>query len=149
MANLVEQINDAITSIVATEVGTGYSELAYIWDINKNTFNGTQKRYGVKPGAISTSISITKHYTAEQEFIITLTDSFNDRDGDSGSRASIFTIYDKLDLILKAIINQKAGLPGIVFNFPSYDIPEIEIDEEQKIIILNASISVMYRQALN
>ena len=148
MSNIVEQINDSITSLVATELGVNYSPLAYIYNIIKNTANGTNKAYGVKPGVIAPSISITKFYTAEQEFVLTLTDQFNDRDGDEGTRASVFELYSKIDDILKVLVNTKAGLPSIVLNIPSFAIAEIEIDEEEKIIILNATFSVKYRQSL-
>lgn len=59
--NIVEQINDAITSKVSTILGGTYSQLQWIINPEKNNFKGNAKRYGVRPLAASSKEGILRY----------------------------------------------------------------------------------------
>ena len=151
MANIVEQINDAIKSQVSTTLGASYSELDYVIDVAMNDFRNETKRYGVRPkfGADDFAGGIKGHYNANQEFEVILTHDYVNRDSDEDQRAKQFILLDAVDSILKDILLSKAGLPAIILNISAFIIEEPEFLDEDNLSVQRISFNVKYRQALN
>lgn len=148
--NIVEQINDGITTVVTSSLGVGYSELSYLIDVEKNNYKSNAKRYGVRPLGANTVDSITRVYTVDHTFQIVLThDYFSNPSNDQDQRDKTFLLFDKLDEIMKNLFINKAGLPSIVLNIDSVSIIQPEYIEDDKVVILRADFNVKYRQAVN
>ena len=74
MANLVEQIKDAIDAEVRTQTGlTTTDRLRKFFDIEQSDRRTIRNGYAVRPLAASTSDGIIKNYTLSQEFEVILT----------------------------------------------------------------------------
>lgn len=148
--NIVEQINDGITTVVTSSLGVGYSELSYLIDVEKNNYKSNTKRYGVRPLSGSTTSGITRNYTLDHSFQIILThDYFSNPSNDQDQRDKTFLLLDKLDEIMKNLFINKAGLPSIVLNIDSVSIAEPEYFDEEKVVVLRADFNIKYRQAVN
>lgn len=148
--NVVEQINDAITTEVSTTLGVNYAELNYLLDVEKNNFVSNAKKYGVRPLSASTTEGVTRFYTLDHAFQVILTHDYaphpaNDQD----QRDKTFLLFDKLDDLMKNLFKNKAGIPNIILNIDSVSIAEPEYFDEQKVLVLRADFNVKYRQALN
>ncbi len=150
MSNIVEQINDGLTSLIATELGATYSELDFVFDITRNNLRNSVKRYGVMPAFAANSITITKNYSADHEFQVILVERYVNKDKtDSGQKAKLFEMYDSMDTILKKIYLSKVGLPAIVLSVGDFILEAPEFIEEDKVAVLRATLTVKYRQALS
>jgi hypothetical protein len=148
--NIVEQINDGITTVITTTLGVTYSELSYLINVEKNNFKANTKRYGVRPLAANTTEGITRVYTVNHSFQVILThDYFSNPSNDQDQRDKTFLLYDKLDEIMKNLFINKAGLPSIVLNIDSVSIAEPEYFDDEKVLVLRADFNVKYRQAVN
>lgn len=148
--NIVEQINDGVTSEVASALGAGYSELSYLLDVQKNNFKTNTKRYGVRPLSGSTASGVTRQYTLDHSFQVILThDYFSNPSNDQDQRDKTFLLFDKLDEIMKNLFINKAGLPSIILNIDSVSIAEPEYFDEEKVVVLRADFNIKYRQAVN
>ena len=149
MSTLVEQINDSITSLIATELGATYSELEYVLDVSQNAFDLTNKKYGVRPLFANSVEGVTKVYTLDQDFEIILTDEFvNSGVDDTAQREVAFSLYDKMSEIFKAIYLTKAGVPSIVLIVNSITMSEPEYLTDE-VAILRAIVRIKYREAIN
>lgn len=150
MSNLVEQINDSLTSILATEAGAGYEELDYIINISKNAWDRNKDRYGVRPLDASTAAGVTNVYTLDHDFEIILTSEYvNSGVDDVDQREKTFVLYDKMDEFYKAAYLRKAGLPSIVLYVSEIDMDEPEYLEDNQVVVLRASVTIKYRNAIN
>ncbi len=146
MANIVEQINDALTSRVSTTLGVTYSELNFLTEVDKNNFKSNAKRYGVRPLSGESVAGITRVYTLDQEFEILLThDWVPNPSNDQDKRDKAFLLLDKMDAIMKDIFLSKATLPNIILNIDniSLDEPDYEIDN---VVVIRAQFNIKYRQ---
>jgi len=150
MSNLVEQINDSLTSEIATALGATYSELDFIWDVSKNRFNQNEKRYGVRPMAMESTNQINKKYSVDQGFEVIVTTDYYNREDDESQRAAVFEVYDQMDIIIKNIHKKKAGLPSLVFNTMPFSVDEIEFleDDGSTVAVLRAQFIINYRADL-
>lgn len=146
--NIVEQINDGISTRMATVLGGTFSELNFLIDIEKNNFKSNSRRYGCRPLAGSSTSGITNHYTLDQEFEVFLSHEYivnpsNDQD----LRDQTFFLYDKYDELLKDLFTSKAGLPNIILNIDSISLSEPDYSVKD-LVILRGQFNVKYRQAV-
>ena len=107
MSNIVEQINDAIEARLTAVLGAEWKELDYKYDVEQNTFRGNKKRFGVVPAPAFRASGVTRSYTADHDFRVTLTtDYLTSNSNDDSKQASVFLLYDKLDdIIVDIFIN--------------------------------------------
>lgn len=150
MSDLVEQVNIAMTAIVAAQAGVEYTELDYILDVEKNSFDRTGKRYGVRPIGGRTASGVTRNYTIDQEFQVILTNEYvNSGVDDVDQRDKTFELYDIMDEIFKAVFYQKMGITNIILNIDNLDLFEPEYLALNNVVVLRASIRVKYRNLIN
>lgn len=149
MANVVEQINNAITSRVTNVLGSTYSQLDYILDVSKNQFFGNKRRFGVRPLSGASVIGVTRQYTIDQEFEIIITHDFVNVTNDSDQRAKQFILYDQMDSIFVDLFLTKANIPNIILNIEAITLGEPEFNLDESLAVLRSQIVVKYRQALS
>jgi len=148
VANLVEQINDALESVIAAELGSDYKELAWKLLLDKNNFRGSTKRYGVRPlGGVSVG-GVLKSYTIDQPFEVILTHDFVNQGGDTDQQEKSFLLFDKMDSILKKIIQTKAGIPAVVVNIEGFTLRDPEFFELEHVAVQRMPVTVKYRGSL-
>ena len=149
MSNIVEQINDAVKTQVSTTLGGTFSELPYTFDVSKNNIRDFVKGFGVRPVNAIRASTVTKVYTADQEFEIILTDKFANRSNDANQKAVVFDLFDKMDDILVQLFLSKGGLAAIIYNIDPFTIDEPEfLDEQNSIVVQRMRITVKYRNAI-
>ena len=150
MANIVEQINDSLLTEIAAAVGSTFSQLDYVHNVEKNQFRNQEKRFGVRPlGGIQVS-GVTREYTIDQEFELILTTDYLDRDGnaDLDQVAQSLLLCDKMDDILVRILRTKVGIPTIVMAVSGFTLDDPVFIEEAKVVVQTTRVTVRYRQSL-
>jgi hypothetical protein len=149
MSNYVEQILTETKALIATELGSDYQELQYIYELEKNTVRGARLAYGVRPLAADTAESVTRVYTLDHVFEVILTDTFARGDNDSQRETALNTMYDKSDEIFKELVNHKINLASFVLNIFNPSLSDPEFLDDNKMIVLRMQYIVKYRSDLN
>ncbi len=147
--NVVEQINNAMKTRIASLLASPWAELNYVLDVGKNEFKGNTKRYGVRPLNGDTVSGVTRHYTINQDFEVILThDYIPHPTNDVDQRAKTFLLYDKMDVIFKDLFCSKANLNTIILNIEELNMAEPEYSLAENVVVLRALFTVKYRQAV-
>ena len=145
MANKVEQIVTAIEAQIATTLSE-YTALNYVNDIEKNSFVGNKKKYGVKPLGLDRAAGVTRSHTVDQIFQVILTDDYtNSPANDESARSKIYSLFDKMNDLEKQFFKSKIGLTSIVLFMNLTSIEDPEVLEENKVIALRGNFLVKYR----
>jgi len=148
MSNLVGAIIAGMKSTISTTLGSTYSELRYIYDMEKNDSRTSKLSFGVKPLAADPAESLLRSFTLDQGFEILLADTVPRTHDDVQREEALVVIYDKADDIFKAMVNTKIGIPGIVLNINGPSLSEPEIFESNTIILVRMGVIVKYRSQL-
>ena len=148
MATIVQQINDAVETRLDSLLGSEYSPLDYYIDIESNHFKGARKRYSVRPVSGVSTDSITKVYTMNHDWEITVTHDYINKRSDADQREKTFILYDKMDDIVRDLHTSKAGLPSVVMNIEAVTYDEPEFLDEHNVAILRGFFTIKYRNAL-
>ena len=150
MANLVEQIKDAIDAEVRTQTGlTTTDRLRKFFDIEQSDRRTIRNGYAVRPLAASTSDGVIKNYTLSQEFEVILTKAIPRQADDDDAQEAMYSMYDSADEILKAVLNSQLGIPTIILSATDPAISEFEILGDGQFAVLRIQFTVKYRTALN
>ena len=148
MSNLVEQIIEAAELEVKKE--TAYSELKYVYDLEKNDDLKNSSRFGVRPLEAPQVAGLNKVYTVDQVFNVVLVTAYKNKPQDDiDLRQSIKELYNKMDEVIKAFHLNKLGLNSIVLSINLSSINEPEIFEENKIVALSADFIIKYRNTVD
>ena len=147
MSTIVRSVYDALKSQVSTTLGSEWTELKFIFDIEKNDQRDLAKGYAIEPLSAINNPSILKTYTLDQGFQITLTRSnareINDTDLIEGI---LDDLYDEASEIFKAVLNTQLGIPTIVMSVsnPNMDAPEFLASAA----VLRIQVDVKWREQL-
>jgi hypothetical protein len=147
MANLVEQITNAIEAKIVTLV-TNSVKLSHTIEIDKNNFQRNKNRHGVRPLSAANPININGCVVLEQPFQVILTEGYINRGGnDSKQETARDLLYNRIDTVMKDLLQSKIGLSFVVnVGFISLNSPEYL--EEDSIAILRGDFTLLYAQAL-
>lgn len=141
MTSIVSQVYTNLKSLVAAQ--TTYTELSHVFNLSKNRFKTPCGRYGV---LIRDTIEVqgsTQRLTHDRRFSVILINSYvTDSVDDSSIVQKQITLIGEFDKIYKEAINTKLGLPSIVMNISTFDISEPIIVEEEKLIMIEGSVTV-------
>lgn len=148
MANVVQQINDAMETQIATSVGAGWNKLSYIFNVENNHFRTNNQRYGSRPLSASNVPGVTRQYTVDHIFEIILTTDYVNKQSEDSQKAAVFTLFDKMSDILVDIIKGKIGIPNIVLNIEPFAHLEPEFLEEDNVVVQRTQVTIRYREAL-
>lgn len=144
--DIVQQITDGMTLEIATTLGATYKELPYIYDVAKNNFRTSKSRYGVRPLSTSEINGVVKATTHTQAFEVVLTEGYIESAiGDSKIQQMALLAFENMYTLYQQIVKSKAGIPNSVLLVGDLAISEPEILEEDKVLILRASINILYR----
>lgn len=149
MANIVEQIIGESKTLIQSELGAGYQELQFIYNVEKNSLRGAKLAWGVRPLEASPAATVVRVYTLDHVFEIILTDTFARGDNDSQREEALNTMYNKADEIFKNLVNHKINLPSLVLNIEEPSLAEPEFLDDHKFVILRMQYVIKYRSNLN
>lgn len=144
--NQVSTLVSSLESLVSTTLGSGYSKLNFVYDLSKNKWSTSGKRYGVIPLSIEQGDDIIGVNTFNQTFTITITDQWavNQID-DLSTQAVILGLYTACHDILDAINDTKAGAPQLVVIVNSSSIDEPEFFQADRVVAVTITINLKYR----
>lgn len=147
-SNIIQTLITNIGTQIGTVLGSTYSALDFVNDVSRNSFKGSNKRYGVLSGSAIESQGTLRHINIDQIFKIKLTDSYSNQQlNDTNLRSCINLLSDKALDVYKQLVSSRCGDSNvlIVSDFNMSD-PEILVDE--KVVIINFEIKVKYRYSL-
>jgi hypothetical protein len=140
----VSSILTSLKSSVGDVLGSGWSELNHVYNLEDNSFRTGDNRFGV--GALSgDSVSGTnKAITLDFGFFVVLTNSFVNRSSDANEREALSVIYDQFDSINENVFQKKLNNANIlVVQDISYDEP-LKVD--RGVISVRVNFTVKYRR---
>jgi len=139
----ISTIFAGVKTAVTASVGSGFAPLSHVADLEKNTFTGSEKRWGVIPAAATEYVGNTSANTIAQGFRLILTDGFVTSEyGDSAVVDKSVTLMGALEDVYKHIILTKAGAPGVVMFVGNFSVSEVLVWWERKIIVVEATFDV-------
>lgn len=148
MANVAD-ITASLKTLTATFLGASFSELAHATIVEKNTFKGGKKRYGVLPKEIDQVVGVTCYLTVDQAFEVILTDSYGGKAlADADKQTKTIDLQDLMFDLYADIVKAKAGSPGIVIHIDDLSIAAPEYLEDDHIVKITASMNIKYRTQL-
>lgn len=149
MIDTMREIRDALELEIASELGASYKKLAYLEEVEKNSFRTNEKRYGVRALSANEVPGVTKNVHITQTFEIVLTQAYlNSNLDDLGQ---IEKAYDNQRIVLdlyKRFVNNKGGLPLKILNIQNLSVAEPEYLVEEKVAVQRATIDITYRFSL-
>lgn len=150
MANdVMRDITNSFNAEIQAELGTGYKKLAYVEDVAKNSFRTNTDRYGTRALAVNQLPGVTKFVTLQQDFEVVLTRGYVESSISDDSQ-----VDDALDLraelldVYKRLVNNRGGLPNTIILITDLAVGEPEYLEDDKVVIIRASMQVQYRYSL-
>lgn len=149
MNTIVRDIRDSLENILATELGSDYKKLAYVFEIEKNNWKQGANGYGVKPGFKQELPGVTKYATYNQTFEIIITKRYQSQSiSDSKTMEDFLDMDEQIMAIYREILNTQAGLPGVVLNATNLTTDVPEILEEDNVVVIRATVDCLYRLTL-
>lgn len=149
MIDSIRDIRDAMESEIAAELGASYKKLAYLNDVEKNSFRTNNDRYGVQALALGEGDSVTKFVTFTQSFEVVLTKGYHESNIDDTEQLErSLDNRENLLCIYKRLVNNRAGLPSIVLNIQNLQASEPEYLEDSKVAVQRATVDITFRFSL-
>lgn len=149
MSTTMEDIRDQMLVEMQAELGATYKPLAYVEDIEKNSFRTSNDRYGVRALAASEQPGATKYQTYNQIYEIIITKGYIESAvGDSNQVQKAFDNRALVLDIYRRLVNGKVGLAGVVLNIFSLEIDNPEYLDDDKVAIQRATMTITYRLSL-
>ena len=145
MTDYVKQINDSIETRLAAVLGSDWSELVYKLEVTENGERNSAKRYGARPLPATSAEGVNQKVTLNHLFEIILMDQYKNKDSDAEQQSVTFTLYDKMDEIIKDLMHTKAGIPSIItlISEPAMDEPEYPLED---VAVLRGSVLIRWRR---
>lgn len=148
MSTIVRTIYDAMRTEIVSTLGSTWTELRFLFDVEQNDRNTANQGFGLIPGAASNSPTVIKTYTLDQEFEVILTRT-NVREIDDADKvnALLDDLYNQTSELAKALLDTNIGLPGIVFMVNNHNISAPEFTANY--VILRSQYTVKWRESIN
>lgn len=141
-------VTAGIAGLVTSTLGADYTELAYASDVAKNRFLGTTKGYAVLAGDLDEVDGVTRYVTVDQKFETVLTETYGQSQvGDQAQRTAATTLYGRMETLYRAIVANKAGVPGSVIRVGSLNVSQPEF-LDSNVAVIRATMIIKYRTAL-
>ena len=148
MSLVVKSINDALETQLLATLGSPWTELDYLFDLERNSFRQNTKRFGARPLSGSSLGGVTRQYTIDHVFEIVLTTDYVNKQSDAAQKAAMLSLFDKMSDILVVILKNKIGIPNIVLNIEPFSHLEPEFLDEHNVVVQRTQVTVRYREAL-
>ncbi len=149
MSDIVKDIREAVETRITTVLGATWKPLKHKFDLTKNNFKNSDKRFGVIALEGPPGISILKNYTVNRTFVVTFLTGFTqiNRD-DTNQQEALDTLESALDEVLVDLINSKAGSPANVLNISLLGIDEPDFSIEH-VTFVNLTLNIAYKRLLS
>ena len=146
MSAHITTILTGIKTIVASELGSTYSELPFAYDVSANSGVRDRKGYAVILLDASESSSTTRMATIDQQFQVILHEFFlSSQSGDSNKNSVIVSLYEKMLNIYASLISNKAGASSVVMIVDGVSIDTPEVMDDKDFITLRMTFNVKHR----
>ena len=140
-------LSSIITSLnneVSTLLGSNWSELKYVYELEDNNYRNASSGYGVGVTSGASVAGTVKAITLDFGFFVVLTKTFVNRQDDLNEREALSDIFDAFDLLNKNIFQKKLNNSNIlVVQDISYDSPE---RVEKSTIAVRVNFTIKTRQ---
>ena len=148
MSTIVTTINDAILARLVIALPT-FSQIAILYDLAKNKDKALRNRFGSRPlGGVQSIEGNLGSYTVDQDFEITLTDSYKSSKL-LNDNAQATTVLDLQDAVHDSYKEIKLLAPsGLIRQIFSLSISEPEIDTANHVVIQTFTITVKFQNSL-
>ena len=114
--------------------------------MNKNNFKQSRSKYGVRPLTTFEINGVVKATTHQHSFEVVLTDGYvNNGISDANIQSVVLQAFENMNSIYKRVEQVRAGAPTQVLNVTNLVISEPEILDVDKVVVLRATIDVLYR----
>lgn len=148
MSSSVSNIVSSLKTTLASAL-PAFSELSHVYDLTKNPFRVSPKKYGVVCSSVDELVGVTNHITYRQNFDIVLTDAYiTEAISDSAKQSAINSLFENWATFYKKCIQTRVSANVHVININNASINEPEIDEDSKLIVLRGTINITYRDAI-
>lgn len=149
MSDIIRDISEGIQTEMQAELGVTYKPLAYVEDVQKNSFRTSSERFGVRALLGGQIPGVTKYVTITQSFEIVLSKQYQESMVDDSEQVSkAYDNRENLLAIYKRLVNNKCGRPDLVMNVYELSVSEPEYLVEDKVAIQRATMNVTYRLTL-
>lgn len=147
---LATDLVDSVKTRMSNFLGSGYSELTNVTEIEKNAFKGANQRYGVLALEANEVAGVTCFLTVDQQFELTLTNGYysNVKASDEDKRTKTLELQDLMFDVYKDLKSNKAGRPDLVMHVLDLTIQDPEFLEENHVVAIKATLTIKYRSLL-
>lgn len=122
----VSSILTSLSTQIGTTLGATWSELDYVYELERNNFRNGEKGFAIGASSGSNVAGTNKAITLDFGFFVVLTQTHANRSSDSGERSALTTIYDAFENINDDIFQKKLNNSSVlVVQGVEYSAPEI------------------------
>lgn len=146
----ITDLQGTIESRIGTLLGPTYSLLSNVTEVEKNSFKGANKRYGVVADDANQTTGTLKQLNLDQVFEVTLTDGYFStvKADDIDKRVKTLVLQDLIQDIYKDLVSNKAGSPSIVIHTKNLVIDSPSFLEEDRVIVITFKFTIAHRTQL-
>lgn len=149
MISHVRDIKNSIEASIQTTLGVTYKKLAYVEDVEKNSFRTNNERFGVRALFSGEVESVTKNPTFLHSFEIVISKAYLESNLDDEEQVEkALDNFENMLCIYKELVNSRAGVPSIVLNVTNLQMAEPEYLVDSKVAVQRATIDITYRFSL-
>ena len=146
------EILEKIKERVIASIPGDWDEIPFMFEIEKNSKLGNDRRYGVVPSSMTstTDLPINNHLTVGHEFQVIITDNYiNSKHSDEGLRDSLLNLYSMVDDLIISVIRSNIVYPDSIYSvsYQGTDLPELY--EDNGVIVLRINFEVKYKKFIN
>lgn len=146
MSDVLRDIKEAMETEIQAELGSAYKPLAYVEDVQKNSFRTSSERYGVRALSGTQVPGVTRYFTITHSFEVVLSKGYIESAlDDSEQTTKAFDNRENLLAIYKRLVNNKCGIPSAVMNVFNLVVAEPEYLVDDKVAVQRATMDITYR----
>lgn len=150
MSTPVTQILASIKSEIADVLGGSYSELPHGIILTDNSQDKSEKRYQVIPLDSTETSSITRNYTVNQPYEVTLTDKFTKAETDDISKRAVSTsLMDLAHDLYNRLIKNLPNIEPLAIIVSDFRVRQPTYNIIKDLALVQFTLTVRFKQSLN
>jgi hypothetical protein len=135
-----------LKTAIQTALGSGYLAQPHMMDLEDNSFQVNPKRWSAVPGPVTEVPGVTRFWTGDIDFTISLTDSWVTKTGgDSAVVDKTIAMLDKMFALYSYLVDNKAGTPATVMLVHSLQVQEPLLMKKEHVVLVEAIVKVRTR----
>lgn len=144
MPSVVKQITNEIENRLEAII-PGFSKASYIWSIATNNSKTSQMVFRVLPDQGNSTTGTLRTITMSQKFNVLLTTNYtNKNSSDSALQDAIEVLYVAIETVTRDAMARHFSTLKII-NVESVELAAPEIDNDNHIVSIGASYTIIYR----